>query len=136
MEISAEPRHRRRKARIALIEDDPSVLALERLVVDRLGYEVLTASDGEEGYRMIVEEQPDAVILDISLPGCNGLAVAHRLRHNLATQAIPVAFVTARREGHDFEQGFSAGGKLYLVKPFTNRALQLTVEMLLLSRPG
>ncbi len=118
-------------ARILCVEDDSSILDLQMALLRRLGYQPLAATSGEEGYRLAVDEQPDAIVLDVMLPGSDGFTVAKRLRENRDTRSIPLAFVSAKGEPEHFRKGFSCGGQIYLAKPFTTRALQVAVESLL-----
>ena len=80
--------------RILLIEDDPSIVAGLELNLALEGYEVVIAADGESGYRLAVEKEPDLIVLDIMLPGVNGLEVLRRLRQFDAD--VPVLLLTAR----------------------------------------
>ncbi len=121
-------------ARILCVEDDKEILELQMNILRRLGYHPLAARDGLLALEIIQEQQPDAIILDIMLPGCDGLEVARRVRRTKAICDIPIAFVTARSESVDFRSGFQNGGQIYLAKPFTISALQVAVESLLGSK--
>ncbi len=125
-------------AKILCVEDDPSVLALQLAMLQRLGYQTLAASDGLEAYDVIVRERPDAVVLDVMLPGCDGFTLARKIRRNDDIKSTPVAFVSAKSDPDDFRQGFRCGGQIYLAKPFTTNSLQVAVESLLQrkSRPA
>ena len=105
-------------SRIVVIEDD---LAILRGVRDNLaydGYEVLTATDGEEGYRLIREESPDLVILDLMLPILNGYEVCRRVRAEGIT--TPILMLTARSEEMDRVIGLDLGADDYVTKPFSH----------------
>ena len=121
-------------AKVLCVEDDNEILELQANILRRLGYQPLTAGDGLLAFEIIQEQQPDAIILDIMLPGCDGLELARRIRRTKATCHIPIAFVTARSESIDFRNGFQSGGQIYLAKPFTISALQVAVESLLGSK--
>src|SRR6185503_16711261 len=101
--------------RIVVIEDDPAIL---RGLPDNLrleSYDVLTASDGENGYRLVRDSQPDMVILDLMLPGLNGLEVCRKMRgQGLAT---PVLMLTANDQEDSRVRGFEAGADDYVLKP-------------------
>src|SRR5262245_2166983 len=103
--------------RIVVIEDDPAIL---RGLSDNLrlqSYEVCTAADGEDGYRLIRQQQPDLVILDLMLPGLNGYEVCRRLRRD--GMATPVLMLTAQDRETDRVDGFEAGADDYVTKPFS-----------------
>src|SRR5262249_52714561 len=97
--------------RVLLIEDDPSIVAGLELNLALEGYEVLTAGDGERGYRLAVERAPDLIVLDIMLPGMNGLEVLRRLREVDAD--VPVLILTARSEEADKVLGLTLGADDY-----------------------
>jgi serine phosphatase RsbU (regulator of sigma subunit) len=120
--------------RIVVIEDDPAIL---RGLADNLrsaSYDVLTASDGEAGYRLVQERQPDLVILDLTLPGMNGYEVCRQVRsHGLAT---PILMLTAQNLESDRVQGFDAGADDYVTKPFSLRELLGRVRAILRRSEG
>lgn len=116
-------------SRIVVIEDD---LAILRGVRDNLaydGYEVLTATDGEEGYRLIREEAPDLVILDLMLPRLNGYEVCRRVRAEGIT--TPILMLTARSEEMDRVIGLDLGADDYVTKPFSLPELLARVRAIL-----
>ena len=120
--------------RIVVIEDDPAIL---RGLADTLrseSYDVLTATDGEDGYRMVREHQPDLVILDLMLPGMNGYDVCKQIRHHgLAT---PIMMLTAQDHESNRVQGFEAGADDYVTKPFSIRELLGRVRAILRRSEG
>ena len=120
--------------RIVVIEDDPAIL---RGLTDNLrmqSYEVLTASDGEDGYRLVRESQPDLVILDLMLPKLDGFGVCRRMRGGgLAT---PVLMLTAQDQESQRVQGFDAGADDYVTKPFSIRELLGRVRAILRRSEG
>src|SRR5215467_8993692 len=94
-------------SRIAVIEDDPAIL---RGLADNLrlqSYDVLTADDGEDGYNLVRQQQPDLVILDLSLPSMNGYEICRRLRNS--GLAIPILMLTAQDQEFQRVEGFEAG---------------------------
>ena len=115
--------------RIVVIEDDPAIL---RGLADNLrleSYDVLTASDGENGYRLVRDTQPDMVILDLMLPGLNGLEVCRKMRgQGLAT---PVLMLTANDQEDSRVRGFEAGADDYVLKPFSVRELLRRVQAII-----
>lgn len=119
---------------IVVIEDDP---AIRRGLVKSLqaeSYDVLTAANGDDGYRMVREKQPDLVILDLMLPGMNGYEVCEQMRrHGLAT---PVLMLTAQGQETNRVQGFEAGADDYVRKPFSVRELIGRVRAILRRSEG
>jgi DNA-binding response OmpR family regulator len=115
--------------RVLLIEDDPSIVAGLELNLALEGYEVVSAADGESGLKVARERPPDVVLLDIMLPGMNGLEVLRRLRKTDAD--VPVLILTARGEEADKVQGFRLGADDYVVKPVGVLEFLARVEALL-----
>jgi two-component system, OmpR family, response regulator MtrA len=102
-------------ARILLVEDDPSIRELTERGLRSAGFEVLSAADGDEGLARFHGDRPDAVVLDLMLPGKDGLEVCREIR---ATSAIPVVMLTARADTIDVVVGLEAGADDYVTKPF------------------
>jgi len=112
--------------RVLIVEDDPAIL---RGLTDNLlaeSYEVLTATDGEAGYRLIREQQPDLVILDLMLPRMGGHEVCRKLRDEGNT--VPILMLTARGEEADRVLGLDLGADDYVTKPFSVRELLARVR--------
>jgi len=112
--------------RVLIVEDDPAILRglKDNLLVE--SYEVLTASDGEAGYRLIREQKPDLVILDLMLPGMSGYEVCRKLRQE--GNPTPILMLTARGEEADRVLGLDLGADDYVTKPFSVRELLARVR--------
>jgi sigma-B regulation protein RsbU (phosphoserine phosphatase) len=120
--------------RIVLIEDDPAILFGLADNLRSESYDVLTAADGENGYRLVREKQPDLVILDLMLPGLDGYEVCRRIRrHGLAT---PILMLTAQSLETNRVDGFEAGADDYVTKPFSLRELLGRVRAILRRSEG
>lgn len=117
------------KAHILIVDDDPRITDLLRRVLAYEGYSVTTAATGQEALNRVLERPPDLIILDIMLPGLNGLEVAQRLR--AAGDSIPILMLTARDTVADRVQGLETGADDYLVKPFAPEELVARVKALL-----
>lgn len=102
---------------ILLIEDNASLRRNIAQILSLEGYRVLTATDGDEGLRLLPEEQPDLIVCDIMLPGMDGYEVLAQVRANAATASLPFIFLTAKGEMHDLRLGMSLGADDYLPKP-------------------
>ena len=106
------------KNKILVIDDEPEVVELLKKRLERVGYQVMTATDGMGGFKKACEQKPDLILLDIIMPGVDGLTVLRRLRAEEATCDIPVIMVTAKgRPASMFEaQRYRATD--YIIKPF------------------
>ena len=117
--------------RILIVEDDLDALKLIGLALEAKGYQILAAQSGEQALDRAFNEQPDLVILDVMMPGMNGLQVTQRLRADPRTEAIPIILLSALGQVSDKEAGFKAGADEYLTKPVPAPELALRVEALL-----
>lgn len=116
-------------AKILIIEDEPGLVTTLRDRLRKQGYEVSAARDGETGLEMATREPVDLILLDLMLPGQNGLTVCEKLRK--AGSTTPILMLTARRQTKDKVAGLEAGGDDYLTKPFQMSELLARVEALL-----
>lgn len=116
-------------SRILIIEDDPAILRGLSFSLQREGYDVLTASDGEAGYSLLCEKHPDVVILDLMLPKLSGYEICRRARKN--GMQVPILMLTARGEEGDRVLGLDLGADDYVTKPFSLRELLARVRALL-----
>jgi two-component system, OmpR family, response regulator MprA len=107
-------------ARVLVVDDDPAVLSGLRRVFSLEGYDVVTAGDGESALALAAGAAPDLVILDVLLPGIDGLSVCQRIR---AKSATPILMLTARDTVPDRVAGLDRGADDYLVKPFATDEL-------------
>lgn len=119
------------KPRILIIEDERGLIQSLTWYLNREGYEIIVASDGQEGLRKAQTHIPDVVLLDLMLPGLNGLEVCRELRSGERTREIPVIIITARAEETDQVVGFSMGADDYVTKPFSNKVLLQRIKALL-----
>jgi two-component system response regulator MprA len=115
--------------RLLVVDDDPSVREALALVLDLNGFEVATAIDGREAIRTLAIDSPDAVILDVLMPGLDGLEVCRRLR--ATGNRTPVLMLTARSEVSERVAGLEAGADDYLAKPFAREELIARLRALL-----
>jgi DNA-binding response OmpR family regulator len=105
------------RKRILAVDDDAPALAALKANLSQRGYEVQTATSGEDALVLIERESYDLFILDVNMPGVNGLEVCKAIRQNPKTQNTPVIFLTAKGMIGDMMDGKEAGSDLYLVKP-------------------
>lgn len=116
---------------ILIAEDDADIRALVAFRLERAGYEVVAAEDGEEALALIAERKPDLALLDVMMPKLDGLEVTRRLRADEATKRIPVILLTARVQESDIARGLEAGADDYIKKPFSPQELRARVEAVL-----
>jgi DNA-binding response OmpR family regulator len=116
---------------VLVADDDPDILTLVGFRLERAGYEVLPARDGEEALALALERQPDLAILDVMMPKLDGYEVTQRLRSNRATSGMPVILLTARVQEADITRGFEAGADDYIKKPFSPQELRARVQAIL-----
>jgi len=114
--------------RILIVDDDPEIVRVLRGYLEQAGYRVLTAYDGAEGLRRARQEAPDLVILDLMLPGMDGIDVCRALRQ---TSDVPIIMVTARVEETDRVLGLELGADDYVTKPFSPREVVARVRAVL-----
>ncbi|MBU1950364.1 MAG: response regulator, partial [Candidatus Eisenbacteria bacterium] len=118
-------------ARILVVEDEKSLRTILRLQLDKAGYEVITASDGEEGVQRALEAVPDLIVMDWMMPKMDGNKACQILKNNFTTSHIPVIMLTAKSELKDRLEGLSGGANDYIVKPYEADELLLRVHNLL-----
>jgi DNA-binding response OmpR family regulator len=103
---------------VLVIDDEAPIRLLCRVNLEAEGMQVLEAEDGHSGLEAARAESPDAVLLDVMMPGIDGWTVAERLLEDEATRRIPIIFLTARADIRDRARGLDAGGIDYITKPF------------------
>lgn len=109
------------KAKILIVEDNKLNLELAQDLLEVSGYQVLAAVDAEQGLILAREEAPDIVLMDISLPGMDGLEATRRLKADQDTRNIPVICLTAHAMQGDMEKADQAGAEGYITKPIDTR---------------
>ena len=119
------------KQTILIVEDEPSRIEVLSYTLEKEGFTVLTASDGQAGLDRALNVVPDLVILDLMLPGLDGLQVCAQLRSDSRTKDIRILMLTARSEETDEVVGFNMGADDYVTKPFKVRPLVHRVKALL-----
>jgi DNA-binding response OmpR family regulator len=116
------------RRRVLIVDDEPTVREVVGQYLELEGYSVIKAADGLEALRLAETSPPDLVILDLMLPGVDGLEVCRRLR---ATSAVPILMLTARAEEADQLAGFEIGSDDYVTKPFRPRELVMRVRAIM-----
>jgi len=119
------------KENILIVDDEEDVLELVRYNLDKNGYSTETATTGEEALTKARAKLPDLVILDLMLPGIDGLEVCRKLKSDTKTQHIPVIMLTAKGEEADIVTGLELGADDYVTKPFSPKVLVARVRRIL-----
>ena len=121
--------------RILLVDDEPSIVKMvgKRLEVE--GFEVLIATDGQEGLDKARAERPDLIVLDLMLPKLNGYEVCTMLKQDTRYQGIPVVLFTAKAQEKDEKLGIECGANAYVKKPFRAQELLEKIRALLPAAP-
>ena len=118
----------REMAKILVVDDEPNIREVVGLYLRQEGYAVVSAADGEEALRLYERERPDLVVLDLIMPGLDGVEVCRRIQ---AERRVSLIMLTSRGEEADRALGLAAGADDYVVKPFRPRALMARVSALL-----
>ena len=120
-------------ARILLVEDNAANMKLSSLLLCRAGHTVLTAVDAEAGLLAARDQCPDLILMDIQLPGMDGLAATAILKDDPATAQIPIIALTAMAMKHDQERSQTAGCDAYIAKPLRYQELYDAIDQLLVA---
>ena len=120
------------KKKILAVDDEFEIVrAIQLILGQQDGYEVLVASDGEEALDKARKEKPDLIVLDLMLPKINGYKVCRMLKFDQAYSKIPIIMLTAKARKSDLELGYEVGADAYITKPFEPVKLLAKVEELL-----
>ena len=111
------------KKRILVVDDEEDILEVVRFNLSREGYEVFCSTSGEETLKIARSEHPDLIVLDLMLPGIDGLDAAKILKNDSNTRDIPIIMLTAKGEEADIVTGLELGADDYITKPFSPRIL-------------
>ena len=122
------------KENILVVEDEEDILALVHYNLAKAGYTVTPVTSGEEGLKAVVGKHPDLILLDLMLPGIDGLEFCRRMKKDADTASIPIVMVTARGEESDVVAGLEMGADDYVVKPFSTKVLLARVKNVLRRR--
>jgi len=123
------------RMKIAVIEDEADIREVIEHNLSREGYEVRAADDGDKGLQLVRRESPNLVLLDLMLPGLDGLEICRELKTGDSTRAIPIIMVTAKGEESDIVLGLGIGADDYVIKPFSPKELVARVKAVLRRGP-
>ncbi len=105
------------KRKVLLVDDSGTALMMEKMILAREPYELITATNGEEAIAVALRERPDLILLDVNMPKMDGFAVCTALREQEATRNTPILMVTTRGEADNVERGYQVGCTDYVTKP-------------------
>jgi DNA-binding response OmpR family regulator len=113
---------------ILIADDDPDILALVSFRLERAGYEVVQARNGEEAVQVALARRPDLAVIDVMMPRIDGYETTRQLRQQEETSRMPIILLTARVQEEDIARGFDAGADDYVRKPFSPQELGSRVQ--------
>ena len=116
---------------IMVVDDNPDIITIVTTILEGKGYQVLSASIGQELLNLLTDRKPDLIILDIMMPEMDGLEVLGRLKAVTETASIPVILLTAKVQYEDVLGGYKLGADYYITKPFTSTQLVNGINLLL-----
>ena len=120
--------HTMDRKKILLVDDSSTVLLMERMILSKNEYDVVTARDGQEGVEKALAEKPDLILMDVVMPRMDGFEACRRLREQDDTKSIPVIMVTTRGELASVETGYASGCNDYVTKPINGLELLAKVK--------
>jgi len=119
------------KKKVLLVDDSNTVLLMEKMILAKGPYEIVTARDGVEGLAKAKSEMPDVILLDVMMPNLDGLSACAAIRSNPDTAHIPIVMVTTRGEEHNIETAFRNGCNDYVTKPINGLELLTKLQNIL-----
>ena len=122
--------------KILIVDDEPNIVTALEFLLQRSGYEVLLAQDGEAALRQVEQHVPDLVLLDVMMSLKSGYEVCQRMREHPDWQHIKIIMLSAKGRDAEVNKGLSLGADYYLTKPFSNKELVAKIDELLASGQG
>ena len=116
--------------KILIVDDEPNILMSLDFLMRKEGYTVFVARDGAEAIKIIDEDNPQIVVLDIMMPNVDGYEVCQYIKNDESRKATKVIFLSAKSKKEDIDKGYEMGADLYLTKPFSTRELVKEVKTL------
>ena len=117
--------------KILIAEDERDIRELISFTLEYEGYDVIVTANGEDALEMVYKERPDLVLLDVRMPRMDGYEVCRRIVNDITIQHIPVAFISAKGQQSEIDEGMGAGAVDYLLKPFSrDQLLGMVVRLL------
>lgn len=117
--------------RVLIADDEPNIVVSLEFLMERNGYQIRIASDGDQVLRAVEEQRPDLILLDVMLPGRSGFEVCQKIRENPAWQGIKIIMLTAKGRETEVAKGLALGADAYITKPFSTKDLLAQVKQIL-----
>lgn len=124
------------RSSVLIAEDEETIVESLRFLMEKEGYDVSVATDGQTAITMITRDVPDMVLLDVMMPGCDGFEVVRAVRGDPKTRAIPIMMLTAKTREVDRRKGLELGVDDFVTKPFSTRDVVSRVKALLARATG
>lgn len=124
------------QTQILIVDDEPNILLSLQFLMKKAGYEVRTATDGEQALTEIARERPDLVLLDVMMPKLDGFTVCQRIRATPGWQDVRIIMLTARGRDVEREKGLTLGADDYITKPFSTKDALDRVAAVLKGKPS
>lgn len=123
------------KPRVLIVDDEPHIVLSLEFLLQRSGYETISAADGETGLALVHRQRPDLVLLDVMMPKRNGYEVCQAIKSDPGVQGIPVIMLTAKGQEVEILKGRELGAAAYVTKPFGNAEILEVIRSVLEARP-
>jgi two-component system, OmpR family, alkaline phosphatase synthesis response regulator PhoP len=123
------------KLRVLIVDDEPHIVLSLEFLLQRSGYETISAADGEAGLALVHRQRPDLVLLDVMMPKRNGYEVCQAIKSDPGVQGIPVIMLTAKGQEVEILKGRELGAAAYVTKPFGNAEILEVIRSVLEARP-
>ena len=124
------------RLKILAVDDEPDQIVVLQYCLERAGYAVVTAANGNEALRQVAQEKPDLILLDLMLPGLDGFGVCEMLRRDAATATVPIIIVSAWSSSDSVNLGLELGALDYITKPYSPQELLRRVNHFVDQRGG
>lgn len=118
-------------AKVLIVDDEPNIIVAIEFLLQHEGYQVRKAYDGPQALDIAAQFLPDIIILDVMMPGMSGFEVAQQIRRQPSLEYTKIIFLTAKGTQRDKETGYAKGAEAYMLKPFDNDELVMTVNEML-----
>jgi CheY-like chemotaxis protein len=124
-----------KKKKVLIVDDSNTVLMMEKMILAKGSFDIVTARDGVEAIAKARSEQPDIILLDVMMPNLDGLSACAAIRAQAETAGIPIVMVTTRGEEHNIERAFRNGCTDYVTKPINGLELLTKLQNILAAQP-